>query len=240
MNINPSISIDWFSLLIFSFLLIGCVNGGGSNNLPLTPIPKATVEGCFVEDYPDPKTSQYILPYEVGESFLVSQGNCGRFGTHLPDCTAVTAAGVTISCGDGRYSYDFSIPIGVKILAARSGTIIETEERFSNSDYGIGQENFIVIKHSDGTVAFYGHLSPRGIFVEVGEDVNQGEVIGLAGNSGYTGNNPHLHFDVVRPPLNNCGDKDYSGCKTIPITFRNAKPLDGPLIEWTTYEAMPY
>jgi murein DD-endopeptidase MepM/ murein hydrolase activator NlpD len=60
----------------------------------------------------------------------------------------------------------------------------------------LDQGNHIIIRHSDGTLAKYWHLIKEGAFVEVGDDVNKGQVIGLSGNTGYSAF-PHLHFKVV-------------------------------------------
>jgi murein DD-endopeptidase MepM/ murein hydrolase activator NlpD len=59
-----------------------------------------------------------------------------------------------------------------------------------------GQHNHIMIKHDDGTVAFYAHLKQGSIVVKVGERVSQGQRIGESGNSGNTQGQPHLHFGV--------------------------------------------
>jgi len=231
------------SLLFLITQITGCVNAPNSDLTPiqdLTPIKNASVKGCYLEKYTDPKASEYILPFEVGKSFRVSQGNCGRYQTHRPKCTAINRFGNTIKCGDARYSYDFSIPIGINIVAARSGVVISTEHRFSNFTKGIHQINFVTIDHKDGTASAYFHLSPNGVLVEEGDKVSQGDVIGIAGNSGFTGGHAHLHFHVVTPPFDRCSNGNYAGCSTVPVTFRNASPLDGPLVEWTTYKALLY
>ena len=88
------------------------------------------------------------------------------------------------------------------------------------------------------------HLSPNSLLVSVGDIVSQGDPIAMSGSSGFTDppgvSNPHLHFDVLTPPFINCGNGVFSGCKTVPIAFRNANPLDVPLIEDKTYKALPF
>ncbi len=227
----------FFSSQILSILLVsfGCSGGGGGGDDPivLTPIQNASVSGCFVENYPNPATSEYTLPYQVGMSFTVNQGNCGRFLTHRPNCNS---GGVP--CGDERYAYDFSMPIGITILAARGGEVVSVVDNFANTTTMAFEANFVSILHVDGTVASYVHLSPNA-FVNVGDTVNQGDPIGLSGESGFTGvNNPHLHFLVDTPPFINCQPGDISGCVSIPVTFSNANPLDAPLIEDSVYEAL--
>lgn len=60
--------------------------------------------------------------------------------------------------------------------------------------------NYIVQDLGDGVYAFYAHLqgdNPLGL--EVGQQLEQGEVIGLLGNSGNT-DSPHLHFHLMDSP----------------------------------------
>ena len=230
---NPII-LYWILLL----LMFGCSNGHKIDDAQ-TPILHASVEGCYLEDYQSANNSLYILPYQINQTYLMSQGNCGWI-THKPKCASITANGVIKSCGDGRYSYDFDIPVGDKIVAARRGVVYDFQDKFSNSDRDYGQENYVTIMHEDGTAAVYLHLSPNGVLVDKGESVTQGQIIAIAGSSGYTGGHPHLHFGVLTPPFDNCNAADSSGCKTIPVVFTNAEPLDKPLIEGNSYKALKY
>lgn len=225
-------------VIIIVLLVTGCI-GQQQQTIQLTEIPNASVKGCYIEEYRKILDSPYILPYQVSASFQVSQGNCGPY-THQPVCKSISSESKTKLCGDLRYAYDFAIPIGENIHAARSGMVIETEERFSNSAYANGQENYISIQHKDGTVAVYVHLSPKGALVDVGDKISQGDLIGIAGNSGFTGGVPHLHFHVIIPPFDQCRDTEYSGCKTIPVTFRNAVPQDSPLLAGVSYKAAKF
>ena len=56
-----------------------------------------------------------------------------------------------------------------------------------------GYGNFIQIRHDDGAVTCYAHLSD--LAVSVGERVWQGQVIGYMGDTG-TASAIHLHFEV--------------------------------------------
>lgn len=73
-----------------------------------------------------------------------------------------------------------------KCLAARDGQI-ETV-RFDKGGYG----THIRLRHTDGGLTIYGHLSK--VLVTVGQRVVEGEQIGVTGNTGLS-SAPHLHFE---------------------------------------------
>ena len=123
----------------------------------------------------------YCLPYEAGKSHLLIQGANSRL-SHRHEL-----------------SLDFKMKVGCKILAARDGIVIEAKSDskrggLKHENYSDG--NFIIIKHGDGSTAYYWHLTYNGVKVNVGEIVKKGQFIGLSGNTGYTAF-PHLHFQVT-------------------------------------------
>lgn len=244
---NATTAIIFICTLFLILNLVSCFGGGGGgngegeNSVNRKQIPNANVFGCFLDDYPDPVTSEYVLPYQIGTTHFVNQGNCGQFITHRPNCIAFNTTNQVVSCGDRRYAYDFRMPIGTVILAARGGEVFFISDGFGNETNGVEQVNFISILHDDGTIGSYGHLSPNSFMASVGDIVQQGDPIALSGSSGQTGfNNPHLHFDVLAPPFTKCTRTDMSECKSLPVTFRNAKPLDAPLIQGVAYLALPF
>lgn len=82
---------------------------------------------------------------------------------------------------------DFRVPVGTRVYAAASGTIVEAGYEGS---YGYR----IVIDHGDGYMTSYNHLST--IF-ETGGFVTAGTNIGLSGTTGNT-TGPHLHLEVLK------------------------------------------
>lgn len=58
-----------------------------------------------------------------------------------------------------------------------------------NGDYG----NFIEIKHNDGTISRYAHLS--GYACSQGQTIEAGQTIGYVGSTGNS-TGPHLHFEI--------------------------------------------
>jgi len=124
----------------------------------------------------------YALPYEANKRHLVIQG----YFSHLSH--------------KERAAIDFKMNKGTKVCAARAGIVVRVKEDGNRGGlnakfrrYG----NNIVIQHADGTRAGYWHLKKNGALVNVGDSVQQGQVIGLSGNTGYT-ITPHLHFYVWR------------------------------------------
>lgn len=92
---------------------------------------------------------------------------------------------------------DIGAAYGTNVLASKSGTVLLA------CWYG-GYGNCVIIQHgSGGYYTTYGHMSR--ILVEAGQEVSQGQVIGLCGSTGNS-TGPHIHFeiheaDVVKNPL---------------------------------------
>ncbi len=128
------------------------------------------------DEFGDPSSSEYILPYPAGKSYQNNNTYCLPTGHRE------------------QQAYDFLIPIGDTIIASRGGTVRQIKE--SSPDDGQGTDhNHVMIEHEDGTVGFYAHLKYNGVFVNVGDTVEQGDTIALAGHSGTT-DVEHLHFGV--------------------------------------------
>lgn len=81
---------------------------------------------------------------------------------------------------------DIPAPSGTDIHAAASGTVITATYHYSAG-------NYIVLYHGDGFCTIYMHCSK--LLVSVGDQVSQGDTIGLVGTTGYSTGN-HLHFGV--------------------------------------------
>ena len=165
----------------------------------------------------DPAGSLYVLPYAVGEEYYMSQSYCFSEGGHR-----------------NQLAYDFDLPIGAEVLAARSGVVKEVREDSPDTGRGYGDHNYVFVQHDDGTVAFYAHLMLDGVEVEPGDEVAAGDFLAFAGNSGLTGG-PHLHFGVYQgwPPR-----EGYD----VPVNFRSASgqhDARGGLAAWRLFEALP-
>lgn len=97
------------------------------------------------------------------------------------------------------------------IYAAKSGTVIVSQR---SSSYG----EYVVISHGSGNTTLYGHMSTRK--VSVGQQVKQGDVIGITGSTGNS-TGPHLHFEITE-----------GGVRVNPLSH-GAQPQKGYLTGYT-------
>jgi LysM repeat protein len=89
----------------------------------------------------------------------------------------------------GNNSVDLAAPAGSPIYASAAGSVVISKQGSWNGGYG----NYVVISHGNGTQTLYAHNSRNA--VSVGDQVEQGQVIGYVGTTGrVTG--PHVHFEV--------------------------------------------
>lgn len=82
---------------------------------------------------------------------------------------------------------NIEVPEGTAIRAAESGSVIYVGDAVE------GYGNLILIKHDNGFVSAYAHLSRA--TVSKGTNVNRGDLIGNAGMTGSV-NKPQLHFEL--------------------------------------------
>ncbi|MGC9324061.1 MAG: peptidoglycan DD-metalloendopeptidase family protein [Desulfomonilia bacterium] len=109
---------------------------------------------------------------------------------------------------------DYAAPTGTPIVALGSGKII-----FKGWSNGFGHS--IQIKHPNGYVTYYGHLSRYARGIRKGKQVSQGDVIGYVGMTGVA-TGPHLDFRVK-----------YNGKFINPLRL---KPVTGPPLKGDSME----
>jgi murein DD-endopeptidase MepM/ murein hydrolase activator NlpD len=146
-----------------------------------------------LDQYPPPQTSPYRLPWKSGIARFCPQSN----------------RGIVSHRGREEFAYDFAMPVGSEVCAARAGTVRFVDVRHDRRGLH-APNNFITIDHGDGTTARYLHLQKGGSLVRVGDVVPQGAPIGLSGNVGRS-LGPHLHFEVIKT----------TNRRTLPISFRD-------------------
>lgn len=208
LNRGATLKLVWSTAVVILFL-------AGCRSLSEAPSGEP-VTGCDGQVYIDPAESPYVLPFAEGEAFETGLTNCSSsyHGAGNPD----------------QYAFDFDMPIGTPFIAARGGTVFKVVENAPSGGGGVG--NYVIIDHQDGTYGLYYHSPEDGINVAVGDEVEQGDVLGITGRSGLAGY-PHLHFIVVEgnPAF------PYEG---LAVSFSNALPADVALKSRTKYEAGPH
>ncbi len=165
--------------------------------------------------------SNYVLPYTVGETYRLNQGNCSGFG----------------HSGFWQFGYDFEMPIGTVVSASREGVVVHAQDGATDGDRA--RTNLITIEHADASVALYSHLTLNGVQVTVGQTVLAGDPIGLSGDTGNTGGLPHLHFSL-HPCQSLPGLPGTGNCPSMPVNIRNTVANPEGLIANLTYEALPF
>ncbi|PJA64920.1 MAG: hypothetical protein CO159_00510 [Candidatus Portnoybacteria bacterium CG_4_9_14_3_um_filter_40_10] len=96
---------------------------------------------------------------------------------------------------------DIDANIGDPIKSAGDGVV---KAIGNDGKYAYGK--WVAIDHQNGLITLYGHFS--GYAVSVGQKVKAGQVIGYAGNTGFS-TGPHLHFTVYAANTFSVQDKWY-------------------------------
>jgi len=140
-----------------------------------------------------------------------------------------------------RYAYDFIIMddegksfagdntslqsyycYGKNIIAPADGIVVKVSNNHKDSrvtgtkvycDTWDIRGNFIVIKHAEKEYSVLAHLIPNSVTVQVGDKVQQGQIIAKCGNSGNT-SEPHLHFQLQ-------SGESFFASAGLPISFVN-------------------
>ncbi len=109
-----------------------------------------------------------------------------------------TRGSITNGYRAGHYAIDIADRSKPPIWAPASGTI----SKVSVGTWGGGYGNHIKIDHGNGLVSLYAHLDS--VNVVQGQYVNQGDVIGIMGNTGrvYGVTGIHLHWEVIDNGIN--------------------------------------
>jgi len=127
------------------------------------------------------------LPALNAANFLPDPANYGLSEDFVWPASGIVTSGFGWRWGRLHQGIDIAAPVGTPIWAAASGVV-----QFAGWNDG-GYGYMIDILHANGTVTRYAHMSA--LYVKVGQRVQQGQVIGAIGSTGYS-TGPHLHFEV--------------------------------------------
>lgn len=164
-----------------------------------------------------------VAPPLRGAGWVVGNGCCGNFNAHrgavLPvngalhvaerfaiDFVQLDAARRMFTGPKDMFSsYGF---FGDDILSATAGRVVGKVDNLADTPAGGFPKgitaaqaggNHVVVDMGRGRFAFYAHIQPGSITVNVGDRVQVGQTLGLLGNSGNS-DAPHLHFHVMDSP----------------------------------------
>ncbi|MCD4705949.1 peptidoglycan DD-metalloendopeptidase family protein, partial [bacterium] len=161
---------------------------------------------------------ELMLPFQGGATYKCTQGTYED-----PDNLKQRADGTWYESnpthneyalgGKMKYAVDFGLPCRTPVVASRSGIVT-----FTGLNGGWG--NMVIINYNIANNEFgrYAHLDE--ILVTVDDNVQQGELIGYSGNTGYStpesGEGYHLHYQF----------EDQNG-QSKPISFIDVEESDG-------------
>jgi murein DD-endopeptidase MepM/ murein hydrolase activator NlpD len=160
-----------------AYFVIGAVPPGGENSETATPqgtSAQSETENPFSTQRPN--SYGFIWPVEPD--------------TRISDTFGTRA--------NSHRGVDFDGKIGDAIYAVANGRVLKVDNSYSSKE---GRGAFIYIDHGNGVRTVYQHNSKN--LVNSGDNVYQGQVIGLIGNSGRVISGPnsdgsHLHFEMFQ------------------------------------------
>ena len=147
------------------------------------------------EQYPSSGHVDHHHPYSNNTDNLFLRFDGTEFFDDVlyPDCIYGS------SCYDGHAGTDFFMPFNTPILSPANGYVLWAS--FSTPadpcPGGItpnGDQGTIILAHGNDYFTIYLHMTPP-LNVSVGENVETGDTLGFAGNTGCA-LNTHLHFEI--------------------------------------------
>lgn len=155
-------------------------------------IKKDKIDSFMKENTVDPTK----LVGEDAQNYSFTSNSKGMIVKNLPPFIMPTHGTITSNFGyrihpiSGTKKYHSGIDIGVDygtpIKASNFGLVV-----YSGWYGGFG--NTIILSHAEGVYTLYGHNSE--LKVNEGEIVRQGQIVALAGSTGYS-TGPHCHFSM--------------------------------------------
>ena len=149
--------------------------------------------------------SKLILPFK-GEWTVFWGGDTKELNYHVVDQAQKNAFDLLITDEKGN-SYktigqtnDDYYVFGKEIIAPAAGEVVLVVEGIKDNIPGEMNPiyvpgNTVIIKTANDEYLFFAHFKQHSIKVKQGQQVKQGELLGLCGNSGNS-TEPHLHFQI--------------------------------------------
>ncbi|WP_137789291.1 M23 family metallopeptidase [Bacillus sp. E(2018)] len=115
-----------------------------------------------------------------------------------------------------------------KVVAPCDGRVVKVVNSIVDNELGSTnvsnpEGNYVIIQHANDEYSLIAHFKQHSIVVEDRQMIEQGQLIGLCGNSGNS-SEPHIHFQVMN-------SHDHHNTKSIRIRFHdNYEPIQGDVV----------
>ncbi|MGH8794557.1 MAG: M23 family metallopeptidase [Stackebrandtia sp.] len=189
----------------------------GWEEMELTDAAQAVQKSAFPGAYAKWESLATDVVNALTDGGALVSASGGEAGT----CAAagdITASGWTAPVSEGvvsgyrtperpdHYGVDLGSPRGTEVRVASGGVVVTAECNAyapDGSEYScdvdgspsiLGCGWYVDVEHAEGIITRYCHFE-EAPFVQVGQKVEAGEVIGSSGTSGNS-SGPHLHFEV--------------------------------------------
>ena len=170
------------------------------------------INGLFVKPYTDdnlPKparnTTKLKLPFN-GEWTVTWGGDTKELNYHVESEAQKNAFDIVIQDSKGSthkttgQTNDDYYAFGRELFAPCDGEVVLVVDGVKDNKPGelnpvYVPGNTVIIKTANNEYLFFAHFKQQSIKVKQGQQVKQGQVLGLCGNSGNS-SEPHLHFHI--------------------------------------------
>ncbi len=176
--------------------LVGLYESGKAvYNGEVTPQFSQTENGIAISAVIDPKSvpglGDAFAPSKKQQSHQLSPSMTGK--TANGSKVVFPTTGTLTSTFGARWGaqhngIDVANSQGTPIVSAMDGEVIS-----AGPAQGFG--NWVRVRHDDGSIAVYGHMTAQSIQVSVGQRVTAGQQIAAIGSEGQS-TGPHLHFEI--------------------------------------------
>ena len=150
-------------------------------------------------------TTKLILPFK-DEWTVVWGGDTKELNYHVESEAQKNAFDIVITNykgnsykTDGKTNEDY-YAFGKDLIAPCDGEIVLVVDGVKDNVPGILNHvyvpgNTVIIKTQNNEYLFFAHFKQHSIVVKQGQNIKQGQLLGLCGNSGNS-SEPHLHFHI--------------------------------------------
>ncbi|GCC51727.1 peptidase M23 [Chryseotalea sanaruensis] len=173
---------------------------------------KSAINGFFIKPFiednlpkPERNTTKLMLPFK-DEWHVVWGGDTKEINYHVESKAQKNAFDMVIKNEkgnsyktDGKTNEDY-YAFNKELIAPCDGTVVLVVDGIKDNEPGASNPlyvpgNTVIIKTANNEYLFFGHFKQNSIVVKQGQKVNQGQLLGLCGNSGNS-SEPHLHFHI--------------------------------------------